>query len=236
METTIVSLCVLVDFADAAEKVLRELEVRFPAVPVVDALGVVYPQYWLQGDCEVSFRKHLTVLKDFYGESRYVEKDGTRTAVPPVLDRFKLEAEQPLFKMAMLANSTWAMEPPPLSHDPSKPWENPVTKLWRRLDANSALSTSFPEYIKLAQIALIHVLGSVEDERAFSSLSFLKDKVRNKLDGDHLGLVVGMHNQTVYSLTSFPYEECFKQWLHSSEHHRISTMAYFSQILAGSRL
>ena len=103
----------------------------------------------------------------------------------------------------------------PTGSDASKPLINPVTKLWRHLNANFALSSSFPEYMKLAQIALIHVLGSMEDERAFSSVTFLKDKLWNRLDGDHLGLVVGMHNQSVYTLTSFPYEECFKQWLNS---------------------
>ena len=69
------------------------------------------------------------------------------------------------------------MEPPTIGSDASKPFLNPVTKLWRRLDANSALSTSFLEYIKLAQIALIHLLGSVEDERAFSLVILLKNKV-----------------------------------------------------------
>ena len=57
--------------------------------------------------------------------------------------------------------------------------------------------------MKLVQIALIHVLGSMEDERAFSSMIFLKDKLWNRLDGDHLGIVVGMDNQSVYTLTSF---------------------------------
>jgi hypothetical protein len=42
---------------------------------------------------------------------------------------------------------------------------NPMTKLWRTLDANSALVAHFLEYIKFAQIAMVHVLGSVEDER-----------------------------------------------------------------------
>ena len=112
--------------------------------------------------------------------------------------------------MAMVANSPSAMESPPLGHDASKPVVNPVTKLWKRLDANSALNSSFPKYIKLAQIALIHVLGLVEDERAFSSLTFLKDKVKNRLEEEHLGLVVGMHNQSVYMLSLFPYEDCFR--------------------------
>ena len=109
--------------------------------------------------------------------------------------------------------------------DASKPILNLVTKLWKHLDANSSLCTSFPKYIKLTQIALIHILGSVEDERAFSSLTFLKDKVMNRFDGEHLGLVVGLHNQSVYTLSSFPYEDCFRQSLHLCEFHHISTMA-----------
>jgi len=41
---------------------------------------------------------------------------------------------------------------------------------------------AFPEYYKLAQVAIVQVLGSVEDERCFSSLAFLKNKLRNSLD------------------------------------------------------
>jgi hypothetical protein len=101
-----------------------------------------------------------------------------------VLDRYKLESEQPLFKMAMISNSEYALEPPPLGVHPHIPFVNPLTKLWQEFDANSALSATFPEYIKLAHIAVVHLLGSVEDERAFSSLTFLKDKLRNRLEGD----------------------------------------------------
>ena len=196
--------------ADVAEKVLLELEVRFPTVDVMDALGVIYPQYWLQGNYEASFRKHLTMIKDFYGEPRSVVHDGVRIVAPSILDKYRLKSEQPLFKMAMVANSPWAMEPPTIGLDASKPLLNPVTKLWHCLDANSALLMSFLEYIKLAQIVLIHLLGFVEDKRAFSLVTLLKNKVQNRLDGEHLGLVVGMYNQSVYSLTSFLYEDYFK--------------------------
>jgi hypothetical protein len=86
---------------------------------------------------------------------------------------------------------------------------NPLTRLWRVLDANIALATTFPEYIKLAEVAMVHILGSVEDERSFSSLTFLKDKLRNRLCGDHLGLVICMHGQRVFNLEDFPYDSCF---------------------------
>ena len=163
------------------------------------------------------------MIKDIYSKLRSVVHNGVRTVAPPILDKYRLESEQPLFKMAMVANSPWAMEPPMIGSDASKPLVNPVTKLWLCLDANSVLSTSFLKYIKLVQIALIHLLGSVEDEHALSLVTFLKNKVQNRLDGKHLGLVVRMYNQSVYSLTSFPYEDCFTQWLKFCEFHRIST-------------
>ena len=39
------------------------------------------------------------------------------------------------------------------------------------------------EYFKVAEIAIATVLGSVEDERTFSMLSFMKSKLRNRLGG-----------------------------------------------------
>jgi len=53
------------------------------------------------------------------------------------------------------------------------------------------------EYVKLVKLAMVHILGLVEDERCFSSLTFLKDKVQNKLNSDHLSLVVGIKAQQV---------------------------------------
>ena len=50
----------------------------------------------------MSFQKHLTVIKDFYGEPRTTKRDGESIVVPLVLDKFRLESKQPLFIMAML--------------------------------------------------------------------------------------------------------------------------------------
>jgi hypothetical protein len=71
------------------------------------------------------------------------------------------------------------------------------------------------EYIKLAEIAVVLVLGSVEDERTFSTLSFMKDKLRNRLQ-THLPLVVSMHNQSFFDINTFPYEEAYSEWKKSS--------------------
>ncbi len=43
----------------ATENLMKELEIRFPAHGVMNALGIVYFQYWLQLDCDASFPNHL---------------------------------------------------------------------------------------------------------------------------------------------------------------------------------
>jgi len=150
------------------------------------------------------------VIKKSFGEPRWISKEEGNKLVPPVLDCSLLELQQPMFKLAMFSNSMATMEPLFLV--------NLLTKLWRALDANSALAKTFSEYVKLAQIAMIHVLGSIEDEHCFSSLSFLKDRLQNRLDAN-LGVVVGMKAQQVYTINNFPYKECFEQWVHLAKRY-----------------
>jgi hypothetical protein len=184
----------------------------------MDVLGVVYPQYWKDSEvAEKSFRKHLDIIKEHYYQPKWIGENDKKRLVAPILDCFQLELQQPLFKLSMMSNSMAACEPPYTV--------NPVTKLWRMLDANTALVAHFPEYIKLAQIAMVHVLGFVEDERCFSSLTFMKDRLRNRLVADHLGVVIGMHAQRVYTLETFPYDDCFQTWVHSAENYRYGVTA-----------
>jgi hypothetical protein len=58
-----------------------------------------------------------------------VGKDEQKHLVPAVLDKYNLELEQPLFKMAMIANATWAMEVLPVGLNPGVPTLNLLTKL-----------------------------------------------------------------------------------------------------------
>ena len=65
--------------------------------------------------------------------------------------------------------------------------------------------------MKVDEIAHVQVLGSVEDERTFNSLSFLKSKLRNQLT-THLDLVVHMFAQDFYTLKTFPYQVAISDW------------------------
>ncbi len=62
---------------------------------------------------------------------------------------------------------------------PVKPLSSPHTTIaivlicgkWSQL-----LSNAFPKYLKVVEIAIVHVLGFVKDEQCFSSVAFLKNK------------------------------------------------------------
>jgi hypothetical protein len=60
-------------------------------------------------------------------------------------------------------------------------------------------------------MAIVQVIGSVEDERIFSSVGFLKSKLRNSLQ-KHIEVVLGMYSQRIYSLENFPYQDVFDDW------------------------
>jgi hypothetical protein len=129
--------------------------------------------------------------------------------IQQILDSWQLDAQQAHFKLAMKSNSQVAMQPPFN--------ENLLTRLWYTLDFASLCI--YLEYMKFAKIAVVHILGSVQDECCFSSLSFLKNKLRNHLN-DHLGVVVGMYSQKVFNLHTFPYDQYFDVWANVGFRHR----------------
>jgi hypothetical protein len=72
-----------------------------------------------------------------------------------------------------------------------------LTRIWKTFDAFRVLTHFFPKHLKLAKMTIVHVIGSVEDEKCFSSLTFLKNKLQATLD-PHLSLVVGMYSQKFF--------------------------------------
>jgi hypothetical protein len=119
----------------AAEMLISELSKRFPSCDLMDALGIVFPQFWLQAIYDALFPLHLKTLKAHFCELRSVisgsEKDGVSTQVSEPLDTRTLDLQTSLFKLMMKSNTKSAMEEP---HD-----MNPVTKLWTKLDSNALL-------------------------------------------------------------------------------------------------
>jgi hypothetical protein len=50
--------------AAATEMLISQLDKRFPHCDIMEALGVVFPQYWLQDNCDDLFVIHLQVIKE----------------------------------------------------------------------------------------------------------------------------------------------------------------------------
>jgi hypothetical protein len=57
--------------------------------------------------------------------------------------------------------------------------ENLVTKLWCQLATNSLLIVHLSEFMKLVELAIVQIIGNIEDERIFSTFTFMKSKFWN---------------------------------------------------------
>ncbi len=79
---------------------------------------------------------------------------------------------------------------------------NPLTRMWQHVTTSCILITSFVEYVKLAKLAMVQVVGNVEDERCFFPFTFMKFKLCNRLT-THLSLVVRLFVQHFYINTKF---------------------------------
>jgi hypothetical protein len=88
--------------------------------------------------------------------------------VPPLLDSHMLDVQSSCFKLIMSHNAEGAMT----EHSNL----NLMTRLWMRINSSSILNVKLNEYNKLVDIAMVQVLGSIEDERTFNNLFFMKSK------------------------------------------------------------
>jgi hypothetical protein len=120
-----------------------------------------------------------------------------------VLSTSSFDVKESMVKLTMISNARATM---------AKLIDmNILMRLWRIFSASKLLVCFFPKYFKLAKIAMVQVLGNMEDEQCFSSLTFCKYKLHNQLTMN-LGLVVRMFSQKFYTLHNFPYVEAFEQW------------------------
>ncbi len=84
-------------------------------------------------------------------------------------------------------------------------------KMWALLVNNQIMSHKLHEWLKFTEFFMVMVLGSVEDEKCFSTLSFIKNKLRNRLV-KHLDLILHMYAQIFYFLEIFSFSTIMKSW------------------------
>ena len=57
-------MCLMhVPYPGVAKILVAELDSRFPAHHFIEALGLVYPQYWCIEDARENFEKHMHIIK-----------------------------------------------------------------------------------------------------------------------------------------------------------------------------
>eukprot|EP00983_Pelagomonas_calceolata_P033638 1053170-Pelagomonas_calceolata.AAC.5 len=64
------------------------------------------------------------------------------------------------------------------------------------------------------------VPGSVEDERMFSAMKYLKNPQRSSLKEQHLTACARAFKSKEFSIASFPYPTTIGKWLYASKRGR----------------
>jgi hypothetical protein len=71
--------------------------------------------------------------------------------IPPLLSTHMLDLQSSHFKMTMLHNFEGIL------HEENQ--LNPLTRLWRKISTFAIFDLNFLEYIKLAEITIVQVIG-----------------------------------------------------------------------------
>jgi hypothetical protein len=87
--------------------------------------------------------------------------------------------------------------------------------LWRLLSGDPTTRDGISEYVKLAQIGLVMVGGSVMNEQVFSTLTIINNDLRSCLvEEDHLNVCLRLFcTKSYYSIKGFPFARAFSAWL-----------------------
>lgn len=149
---------------------IQEHEARFLAHDVMDAFGIVYPQYSLQPNCEVFVSKHIHVIKTTFF-SRFW-RDGEEIFMYKVLNANNVDNQQRMFKLTMKSNLVTCMVPP---FD-----INPLTIMWYLTVTSQVLICKFPKYVKLAKLVMVQIVSNLENQKYFFTLGLTKSKLYNK--------------------------------------------------------
>ena len=79
----------------------------------------------------------------------------------------------------------------------------------------------FGEWVKVAELVMVLVPGSVEDERMFSTLKYICNPQRNRLQAQHLTCCARGFKSSAFGVESFPYPEAILEWLSAKKRRAI---------------
>ena len=200
--------------------VLADMERRFPPSPVMKAMGVCFPQWYNHhARSASSLRTQVEVLAQVWGEAKVCNGE----EYPPLLDSNQLVAQSDDFfsvasrhapeALAAVAAAREAIKAGSGSDVQRKVVLPAATVFWRRMSQNKLLASRYSEFLKLAEAVLVQTSTSVEEERTFSNMAFIKNRMRNRLDV-HLNECVRLfHNPFFPSIGDMPVGKATRDWL-----------------------
>lgn len=216
---------------DIVTELEEEIHSRFPSVKNLDAAAPVYADFWAETPANSVFLMAMEDIKQQYCVPRKVGKDGV--IVQPLLCATALDEQRGRFARACrdvapslilrrnvaraTAAATAAAEASArVGVVPAKPAahaRSATSEMWELFTQNPLYRDKFPEYAKLAQLVLVMVGGSVENERTFSTLTHVKNDLRNRLEVDHLNICLRLFStSSMYTYSTFPYARAFQAW------------------------
>ena len=140
---------------DAPTMMVMELESRLSPSEVMDVLSIVYFQIWLEPGHENKLTGYMNTLKQTYGRTKDISSaTHVYDTCLVVLSGMALDQQFHWFAVAMANNSPHAMRA-------MDTHIHPLTKLWRALAQSGPLKSMFPEFFKLAKIAMIQERGYI---------------------------------------------------------------------------
>ncbi len=122
---------------------------------------------------------------------------------PRLLDSRLLDVHTFYFKLTMNHNvETMTWEPTNV---------NLIIWMWLKIQYFPLLIQKLNEYIKVVKIVMVQILGSLEDEKTFNKLVFMKSKLYNQLT-THLNLCVCMFTHNLYTISIFFNDVAIVTW------------------------
>ncbi len=188
--TSVKTQCII-----AYDLLVTKLERRFPNHELKNAFGIIYPQYWLW------LNDHLSLIKQHYYISQKLDVEGKW--VSNAFSKEILDLQTFFFKLIMKSQASKAT---PKTRD-----KNPMTKLWHQLATNNLLVHHLFKFMQLVKLAIVKVINKVEDERTFSTLTFMNSKLWNRL-ARHLDIVICMFTEKFFINKTFPFQVAIMDW------------------------
>jgi hypothetical protein len=145
----------------------------------------------------------LQILKAHFGHALIAQTNDVFH--PPLLDVILLKLSSSFFITTMQFNCSFAMLP-------VRDCNLTMYHMQRWMAYSQILKLKKFEFFWLVELVIIMVLGSVEDEKTFFTLIFMKSKLRNWLT-THLKLVVKMYAQSFYLHSIISHSTLLYHWV-----------------------